>query len=163
MTPDAIFTRLVEDLGAALIAGDFDRYMACVTLPLVVENRAGKDYLFETESALEADFDLYHDVLSTARVTQLIRRILKVEQTSETVILGHFETHMMSNATRIVNPWIAKMQLAMTPHGWRICRIISSLGHINWSVKKGQILPDGSFQGDAVKPVAAVPHAETDT
>lgn len=149
MMPQAVFTGLIEELGTALIAGDFQRYSDCISLPFLVEPREGRSYTLKTMSELQADFDLYHASLCTSRATEMIREIKQVRQVSETAIKATFVTHMMSGATRFVDPWTQQMELRLTSKGWRINHVISSLGHINWTLGRAEIPPDGQFEAKA--------------
>lgn len=138
------FRTLSERLTQALLQGDFDLYQQVMTLPLRIEPRGGKPYVLETEDALREDFELYVQVNKLHGVTDMVRDILEIETPDQTKMNVTCLVNLLCGTGRAVDPFQSTMRLRRLPEGWRVYRIESVLGHINWTLGKGGI-EDGSF------------------
>ena len=129
----------------AFVKGDFDLYRQIMVLPVRIEPRDGKPYTMETETELNQDFELYHKVTRLHGITDIYREILDIAEPGEdgTVAVTCL-VHMLRQAGRAVDPFRAAFHFRETTDGWRLFRVQSSLGHINWTLGQGGI-EDGSF------------------
>jgi len=143
--PTPVLDRVFEHLTKALITGDFDLYRSVIRLPVRVEPRDGQPYELHCDADLETDFNLYRDSIALHGVTDIYRRILHQEATEQGQQIVTVETHLLEHANRIVPPFETRLTFFRHADGWRIGLVQSSLGHINWTLGKAKITPDGEF------------------
>ena len=146
MIRPAEFYELGERLAKSLILGDFELYQTVMSLPLEINPLEGTAYTLNTLDALRADFDLYHQVNTLHHVTNIVRQITKIRMTGETVAAITSHTELLSGSQRLVEPFNATHHLRRGNDGWSIFRIDSSLGHINWTLRRATISPEGTFK-----------------
>lgn len=137
---EADFQAIIGQITNALIEDDFDRYRAAVSLPLTIVPRNGSAIEFDTEESLREDFALYVQSIRLHHITEIWRDVLDI-RSDERKAQVRFRSTMLSGASLVVDPWEATMTFARADKSWRMCRLDSSLGHINWT--RGQAaLPD---------------------
>lgn len=139
------FIELVDRLSAGLLGNDFDTYASTFALPATIEPRNATAYVLEDRAALRADFDLYVESLEAQHVTDIIRQVRSIAPNGKGGFTVRYITHIMSLALRLVDPFEAEMQIEQTDSGPRIRHIISSIGHINWTLGKARIGEAGAF------------------
>ncbi len=71
-------------------------------------------------------------MMTLHRVTDLYREIRTVERTSPGRFSVVLQLTVLSGGNRVVAPFDATHELRRTPQGWRIERVIGTLGHTNW-------------------------------
>ncbi len=146
--PALAFIDISERLTRALVTGDFDLYRSVIALPLRIEPRAGKPYDLDTRDHLECDFNLYHQSIRTHGVTDIYREVRAITQPAPDRVEIACITHILARANRIVDPFdtliVLRPVLPDLPPDWRITRIQSSEGHINWTLGRATIT-DGGF------------------
>lgn len=138
----AAFEHIAERITRGLLDGKFDLYRSAFHLPLRVEPRGDIPYVLADEDALRADWQLYRDAILIQGVTDLVRRVLVITKIDPDWIEVAAETNMLRHAQRIVDPF--KTQFVLRPVGgdWRIAIVRSSLGHINWTLGRADIVDD---------------------
>lgn len=143
------FTAVGETLTGALIDRDFPAYRSIFHLPTTVVPRDGAAYTIETDEALRADFELYAQMIALHHVTDIFRVILSQTQTATDRMVVTTQVEMLSHANRVVEPFRTVFSLRHEPDlGWRIERIESSIGHINWTLGRAKITPSRTFDTD---------------
>lgn len=141
--PAAIYRGIGEKLTRALISGDFELYASIIELPLEIVPVNGPPYVLDTTNDLHKDFKLYHSNLALHRVTDLYREGVTAEIGEQGDMTARFTLHILSGAKQIVEPFQTAQILHDTSRGWRIFKIISSLGHINWTIGQASISEKG--------------------
>ncbi len=151
--PRAIYLELGERLTRALLSGDFELYRSVMALPLEVLPRVGKPYRLETEAAMRESFLAYGRMIALHRITDLFRDVRTVERTSPGRFRVVMQLTVLSGGNRVVAPFESTHELCRTEQGWRIERIIGTLGHTNWIFgDEGRIAAqgeNGATDGDA--------------
>ncbi len=140
------FDLFSERLTRALLEPDFEEYRQLFMLPHDVVPRNGTAYRLADMDALREDFDLYRTALTVNGVTDIyrIQRRLSAIDTNEYHLT--VETHVMAQGNRIVEPFETCFRLLRDIDGaWRIARVESSLGHINWTRGLAHITEDQRF------------------
>lgn len=145
MLSRAEYIEIGERLTMALMSGDFALYQGVMALPLRIVPLSGKAYTLATADRLREDFDLYHRNLKLHCVTDLVREVLDIVHPAEGEAAVTVRMEMLAGGQRIVEPWEMTQHLWRTPDGWRIYRIESSLGHIDWTLGRAAIR-DGGFR-----------------
>jgi hypothetical protein len=142
--PLAVLTNLMERISSALLDGRFDDYRNAVVLPLTITPAGKASYVLTDLADLKQDFDLYRTGLMIQRVTDIVRQIRGVETLSDGAVRVHVTTHVMSIALRITDPFDSLLEFVCTaPGDWRLRRITSSVGYVQWSRGEAQMTPDG--------------------
>ena len=140
-----VFTQTGERLTKALITGDFDLYTRVMALGLEVVPQGGTPFRLETTEALRQDFDLFHQAIIQWSITDIYRKVLSVHALSDSEFAVRSEVNILIDARRVVDPFVTEMTLRQTPGGWKFHRIVSTLGHINWTIGKSRISESGQF------------------
>lgn len=146
MIGPAEFYEVGERLTRALISGDFDLYQTVMRLPLEINPIQGVPYTLRDTDALREDFLLYHQMNTLHHVTDIFRRILNIRMECDSVAIVTSRTELLSNSTRLVEPFDATHHLRRAAEGWRIFQIDSSVGHINWTLNRATITADRVFR-----------------
>lgn len=142
------FEEIGKKLTDGLVHQNFDSYRAAFQLPARIIPRQGAAYTLNTQTELEADFDLYARSMKLHHVTDMFREVLSVTDLEDGQKAVLARVHLLSNANQIVDPFQTTFVLAPTDAGWRVIRIESSLGHINWTRGIAGITPDQKFESD---------------
>ena len=151
MISPAEFYAVGERLTKALVSGDFEIYQSVMDLPLQINPELETAYTLDTVDELRSDFEIYHQVNVLHHVTDIYRQIKAIKMLSQNRAAVSCTMELLSHSGRLVDPFLATHFLHQRPKGWRIYRIDSSVGHINWTLKRTQITPDGKFQSDGPK------------
>lgn len=131
---EATFSQIGERLTKALLSGDFDLYRQVMDLPIKIEPMGAVAYTLTDIKGLQADFDLYHLSIKSRRVTDIYRKVKKIEETAEGGFAVTCLMHILAGTERVIDPFLSIMTLQMTPEGWRFNHIQSSLRHIQWTL-----------------------------
>lgn len=126
-----ILQRIVDDVGAATLAGDWDGYAGHVLLPFTLQTGRAT-MVIETEDDLRAGFAMFHEMIVVQKVTDLIRIVETAEFTGPDAIEGSYVSHLLSHAHRVVPPFRSTMLLRNVDGHWRIPRITNSLNNESW-------------------------------
>lgn len=139
------FADLGDKLTTALISGDFGLYASIIVLPFKVTPRDAPAYVMHDLAELQKDFDLYHSIIQTHGVTDIYRHVRQIDLLDDNRALITCTTHIMVRAQRIVDPFETRILVGAHIDSWKIFEIESSEGHINWTLGRGSIAPDGRF------------------
>ena len=108
-------------------------------LPLEIVPKNGAPYVLDATNELRKDFRLYHNNLKLHRVTDLYREGVTTEIGETGTLRASFTLHILCDAKHLVEPFPSTQLLHNSREGWRIFKIISSLGHINWTIGQAKI------------------------
>ena len=142
-TPRDIYAELGEKLSHAILEGDYQSYRRLIGLPLAVSPRNGAPYVLETWEQLEKDFAIYQRNTQLHRVTDIYREQIEADYTAPEEITARFKTHILAGAQELVPPFEQTHVLRKAPDGWVIRKMISSLGHVNWTLGRAEIKQGG--------------------
>ena len=137
-----------EDIGnrltTALLSGDLELYLQLIALPLRIEASGAYAYDLTDQAAVAEDLRLYHDVLTLHGVTDIDREVLDLRPEGAGVNVT-CRVNIVAHAHRVVDPFRTDMLLVPAPGGWRIARITSQPGHIDWTLGQAKIDTAGNF------------------
>lgn len=151
VTPEAPppgFATLSAELTAALLGGDFALYQRLFHLPHDVHPRHGKGYMVSTVAELREDFDLYRAAIGAAGITDMQRDELRTTRHDPLTRVVEARVTLLAGRETVVAPYTTTFRLERRNGHWAIGRVISSLGHINWTRGNAGISDDGSFELD---------------
>ncbi|SEQ46875.1 hypothetical protein [Thalassovita taeanensis] len=137
-------TRLTQ----AVLTGDFKLYRSVMRLPLRIEPLGGQPYELHTDTSLQQDFELYHDVIALNDVNDIFRENIVHNQLADDLIEVTCVTHILHDTAPVVEPFNTLFLLRPTEDSWGISMIRSSIGHINWTLARSRISDDGRFTDD---------------
>lgn len=140
------FEQIGRRLTDGLVRRQFDRYRAAFHLPARIIPRQGAPYTLNTEAELKSDYELYAQSMKLHHVTDMIREILSIQDLEDGQKAVLARVHLLSNANQIVDPFQTTFVITPTEDGWRVIRIESSLGHINWTRGLARITPERQFE-----------------
>ena len=143
-----VFGALAERLTSSLINGDLDTYLSITWLPLRIQSRDDPAYTLADAAQVSEDFNLYHQALTLNQVTDIYREINEIVRLSDDVFEVSCTTNILEHANRVVGPFVTEFLVIRKSQDWRISKILSSTGHIRWSMLKTEITPDKRFASD---------------
>ena len=149
--PERAFTGLAELLTKSLISGDFDLYLSILTLPMKFTPRDGASYVLADEAALREDFDLYVAIIRLHGVTDIYRQVLGFDQIDDAHVVARVMVHILARANLLASPFESRITMKRAGDGWRIAEIESSEGHLNWTLGRAVLTPEGQFQEKQVE------------
>lgn len=131
---EATFSGIGERLTRALLSGDFDIYRQVFDLPITIEPRGSVAYTLTDMEGLRTDFDLYHLSVTSRGITDIYRKVEKIEKIGDARFNVTCLMHILAGTQRVIEPFKCTMTLHMTPDGWRFCHIYSPLRYIQWTL-----------------------------
>ena len=131
----------LDAMGACVMAGDFDVYRAGVSLPFHLITAAA-NIVISTEDELRSGFETFVAMLGTQAVTDYVRLADSAVFLQETLISGHYTTHIVAGSNRVVPPFPSQIILRQGPDDvWRGASISNNMRNRAWPVHLVQIAP----------------------
>lgn len=124
----------LDEIGTAVLGGDWDTYRAHVELPFTLITETAT-LLVETEADLRKGFDSFHDMLKFQKVTQYIRLADSAVDLSDTLISGRYVSHFIAGTHRIIPPFRSTMTLRLIGNRWRAVAITNSISNMQWPIQ----------------------------
>lgn len=145
----ALFAPISEKLTEALLEGRAEAYRAAFHLPVTINPRSGDGYTIATEEEMAQDFELYLGATREQGITEIRREVVRSSFPHPEVCVIEAEVRFMNaEGATLVDPFITTFRLERRAGAWRIGRVISSLGHINWTRGLSGIGADMKFELD---------------
>ena len=143
--PVFAFSDIGDTLTRALVSGDFALYRKVMQVPLTIVPIGEPAYVLRDDDDLQRDFDLYHQVLKLHGVTDIFREVRGVVDEGAGVHRIQCRVHVMARANRIAEPFQSEILIRLAGGQWRIIEIRSVVGHIDWTLGKGDLGPARDF------------------
>lgn len=124
----------LDQIGTAVLVGDWDTYRAHVELPFTLITETATLNV-DTEEDLRKGFDSFHDMLKFQKVTQYIRLADSAVDLSDTLIVGRYVSHFIAGAHRIIPPFRSTMTLRLIGNRWRAVAITNSISNMQWPIQ----------------------------
>lgn len=124
----------LDQIGTAVLVGDWDTYRAHVELPFTLITETATLNV-DTEADLRKGFDSFHDMLKFQKVTQYIRLADSAVDLSDTLIVGRYVSHFIAGAHRIIPPFRSTMTLRLIGNRWRAVAITNSISNMQWPIQ----------------------------
>lgn len=124
----------LDEIGTAVLVGDWDTYRNHVGLPFTLITETAT-LAVTTEDDLRKGFDSFHDMLKFQKVTQYIRLADSAVALSDTLISGRYVSHFMAGSHRIISPFRSTMTLRLIGNTWRAVAITNSISNMQWPIQ----------------------------
>lgn len=141
MDAAAIHQAYLDEISAAVMAGDWDAYRACIDLPCRIISH-DENKLVETEDDLRAGFDSFRETLRAQHVTDYIHIVRSADRLDDTLISGNYVSHLLAGGQRVMPPFVSQMTLRLVGNRWRATSVTNSLAKARWPLVRLQIHPD---------------------
>ncbi len=126
-----ILQSYVDEIGAAVLSGDWETYRRGVALPFNLVTQAA-NIVVETEARLREGFDVFVETLISQRITEYVRLVQSADLLDADLLSGVTVTHMMSGGSRIVKPFASQLTLRHYGSAWKAVSISSALTNPRW-------------------------------
>lgn len=133
MTPAEILQSYLDDVGAAVLTGDWDAYQARVLLPFQLSTQTAT-LTVSTTTDLRAGFDDFHQMLRIQRVTDYVRIVDRADLMPDGQISGHYRSHLMAGGHRMMPPFKSEITLRLVGNLWRATAITNELTNSRWPI-----------------------------
>jgi hypothetical protein len=126
-----ILQRVVDEVGATLMTGDWDTYAGQVLLPFTLQTGRAT-MVIETVDDLREGFNRFHEMIVVQKLTDYIRLVETAQHTAPDMIEGIYVSHLMRHAHRVVEPYRSTMWLREVNGRWKIPHIRNELNNASW-------------------------------
>ncbi len=124
----------LDEVGLAVMDGDFDAYARHVVLPFANVNPVAT-LIVTTEAELRAGFNVFVDMLRTQRVTDYIRLVSEAHTIGDHMIAGSYVTNLLSAGKRVSPPFTSTVVLRRAQGGpWQAATIANPLMAPAWPI-----------------------------
>ncbi len=124
----------LDEIGTAVLVGDWDTYRNHVALPFTLITESAM-MVVETEESLRKGFDSFHDMLKFQRVTQYVRLVESAEDLGGDLISGRYVSHFIAGSHRIIPPFHSAITLRLIGNNWHAVTITNSLSNMQWPIQ----------------------------
>ncbi|NEX47585.1 hypothetical protein [Pseudotabrizicola algicola] len=131
MEAGAILQTYLDEIAAAVMAGDFAAYQTGVALPFHLVTHSA-NLTITTEAALREGFDAFRTMLQTQRVTDYIRLVEGAQCLDPDLLSGRYVTHLISGGMRVLDPFHSQITLRLVEGRWRAASITNALANSRW-------------------------------
>jgi len=134
----AIYQRLLDQIGETYFANDFAGFARFVHVPhrFITES---EEKLIETPTQLQTGFDKFRDYLTGVGITNFIRKCSGAMFLSPDRIIGSHMTEMISQGTRIREPYEVWSTLERIAGRWMVISSRNAISDISWqAIAMGQ-------------------------
>lgn len=124
----------LDEVGAAVLDGDFDAYARHVVLPFASITPEAT-LIVTSEADLRTGFDVYVDMLRHQRVSDYIRLVSEAHTVGERMIAGSYVTNILAQGQRIAPPFTSTIVLRRSVAGlWQAATIAAPLSAPQWPI-----------------------------
>jgi hypothetical protein len=156
MNPLTIYQSRLDAVSAAVLAGDFAAYVACIDLPYLMRT-ATADFLLKTTADLRPIFDMVHKALVSRGVTHYERIARDAEMPRPDRIEGRHFTHMIANGERVAAPHAARQVLVRRGEVWLFSEAGYPLQTSDWPIPESALFAAKSAQVPGLDSLAPLP------
>ena len=136
----------LDDVGNAVLLGDWDTYRNHVALPFTLITETATMGV-ETEEDLRKGFDSFHDMMKFQHVTQYVRLVDSAIDLDESLISGRYVSHFIAGSHRIIPPFRSAITLRLIGNSWRAVAITNSISNMQWPIQVPRV--DQPLTGDS--------------
>lgn len=150
-SPLAIYQAALNDVSAAVLAGDYAAYLRRIDLPYLLSTLEA-DLVLHSAEDLRPTFDAVHDMLHRNGATHYERIAREAAFTRADRIEGWHFTHVIAGGQRVIAPWAARQALVLRADGWRF-------SEADYPFRTSTLPPTEAVLRDALRddPAAEVP------
>lgn len=140
MNPLELYQSALNEVSAAVLAGDFDRYARMIDLPYLVHTENAR-LLVSTRDALRPTFDALHQTLTDQGVTHYERVARAADYVHRDRIEGCHHTHLISHGERLNCPHVARHAIVRRGDYWLFSEAHYAIRADRWPVTR-EVLED---------------------
>ncbi|MDO8885276.1 hypothetical protein [Pseudotabrizicola sp.] len=133
MQAAAILQTYLDEIAAAVMAGDFVAYRVGVVLPFHLVTHTA-NMTISTEDDLRVGFETFCGMLKSQRVTDYIRLVESAQDIDSSLITGRYVSHLISGGMRVIDPFHSQITLRHDEGRWRAASITNALANSRWPV-----------------------------
>jgi len=131
MTVTQIAQSYLDAVSEAVTVNDYDTYSTYVSLPFYMVTTT-RTIVIQTDAELQQIFVDFYQTLKSQRVTQYIRLVESATQLDHDLISARYLTHLLSGATRLIDPFRSQITLRLEGNQWRAASITNALSNSQW-------------------------------
>lgn len=131
MQAAAILQTYLDEIAAAVMAGDFAAYRAGVVLPFHLVTHTA-NLTVSTEAELHDGFTSFHGMLRSQKVTDYIRLVESAQSLDPDLITGRYVSHLISGGMRVLDPFHSQITLRHVGGRWCAASITNALANSRW-------------------------------
>lgn len=133
ITAPQILQLYLDEVAGCVMRLDYAGYRTRMCLPFHLVTHTAS-LTVSTEDDLRLGFDAFANTLRIQRVTDYLRLVDGAERLDEVLISGHYITHMMAGAYRVIPPFRSQITLRMEDGVWRGASITNALANSRWPI-----------------------------
>jgi len=123
---DSELEEFLDDISNCFAAGDFELWRRRTRIPLCLILANGNKYI-RSEAELLRNFEDCITAMKIQRIDTIFRRPLSHEESEGGSILATYETHILSEGYRVVEPYESAVILQRTHTGIQACSILNAV------------------------------------
>lgn len=131
MQAAVILQTYLDDIAAAVMAGDFAAYRAGVALPFYLVTHSA-NLTVTTEAELRDGFTSFHGMLKSQKVTDYIRLVESAQMLDPELITGRYVSHLIAGGMRVMDPFHSQITLRLVDGRWCAASITNALANSRW-------------------------------
>jgi hypothetical protein len=128
-----ILQEALDDLGSALITGDWDGFLARIDLPFEMQTDTATIHVTRADDMRDG-YDRFREFIFLRRVTDYVRLAETAAFDGPDTLSGSYVSHLLSNGTWVVPPYRSLMVLRRRDSDWFACRIVANLQNDRWPI-----------------------------
>jgi hypothetical protein len=132
-TAPHILQLYLDEVGAAVLRGDYAAYRDRVSLPFHLVTHAASLNI-TTEDDLILGFRTFSDSLRSQRITDYLRLVEGAEFLDDALVTGRYITHLMAGGHRVIPPFRSHISLRLEGATWRAASITNALANSRWPI-----------------------------
>lgn len=126
-----IYQDTLDALSDAVMTGDTELALARTKLPHL-RRTLSSETIVETEEDLINGLMMYGQAVKGQGATHLVCLVTEAEFLSEKYITGHHMSHMLRDATPVMESYASRMVLIHDEGAWKMLEMDSTLNNIHW-------------------------------
>ncbi len=131
MVQTVILQDYLDEIGDAVMSGDWDAYRRGVSLPFNLVTQAA-NIIVDTEAKLREGFDSFYQMLQSQGVSDYIRLVQSANALDPELLSGTYVTHIISHGNRVVPPYTSQITLRAHGNAWQAVSISNALRNDRW-------------------------------
>ena len=146
MDAAAILQVYLDEVGAAVLADDWDTFRDSICLPCHIVSH-NKSKVVTTEADMHAGFEQFRDTLRAQKVTDYVRLVESAGRLDKTLISGKYVSHLLAGGQRVMPPFKSQMTLRLVGIRWRAASVTNGLTNSRWPLVRLAVHPDEDPKG----------------
>lgn len=136
--PELRFQEWLDRVERTFFEDDFDGYAAACVLPLTIVTRAATNVVSDLDG-LRTGFEASRDMLRSHGVTDMVRTARDVEMLGEGLIVGRYDTRLLSGSRLIVPSFASSMALKLEEGAWKAALVSSGMANPEFPITKPRL------------------------